>query len=602
MGYKYNSVRSTIESDRVSGFKNSSYAVAEVLDNSIQAGFRTKKNNCEIQLIIVEEKISIGLNNFDRISKIIVADNGDGMDVETLSKALAKGEGINKNEKGHGKLGKYGFGLYMSSISQCRRTDIYTWRNNKFLRSWLDIDEILDPKNGREEVPVEEIKGLPEDVIKVVPKINADHGTIVVWSNLDLATWKTGAGLFKNVEYEIGRIYRYFINEEKIKIHYKLYKKISEKNYSLEDENFVRANDPLFLMSNTICPEPWSKKPGFATCPDEIIDLKINGKQHQVKIKFAIAKEDFRGIEEHHGSKPWGQLARKNNGVSILRSGRELELNSSWNNPSEPRERWANAEIHFEGNNDLDKLFQVTNNKQYAMALHKRDITEKADNTNKTEPGYLSLLEESDYPEYICTKISQKITSRLNALYSSIREWRKDKGSSRNGIAGSAEDTTTKAREARKKKTKADEALEAADKNTKLKVMIERLISGGMPKIDAEKLAIMSIERNISTVITTEEINSPIFFDVKIIEGQYHIIINKSHPAYLDFFNLIEKESSDKSMNEPSSDRAIKLMLSSWASLEDEAISDEKEYSSYLQDIKIRWGQIFRDFLNIKEK
>jgi anti-sigma regulatory factor (Ser/Thr protein kinase) len=87
MGYKYNSVRSTIESDRVSGFKNSSYAVAEVLDNSIQAGFRTKKSNCEIQLIIVEEKISIGLNNFDRISKIIVADNGDGLDVETLSKA-----------------------------------------------------------------------------------------------------------------------------------------------------------------------------------------------------------------------------------------------------------------------------------------------------------------------------------------------------------------------------------------------------------------------------------------------------------------------------------------------------------------------------------
>ena len=90
------------------------------------------------------------------------------------------------------------------------------------------------------------------------------------------------------------------------------------------------------------------------------------------------------------------------------------------------------------------------------------------------------------------------------------------------------------------------------------------------------------------------------FFDIKIIEGQYHIIINKSHPAYLDFFNLLERESENKSFNEPSSDRAIKLMLSAWASLEDESVSTQTQYSSHLQDIRLRWGQIFRDLLDIK--
>ena len=94
--------------------------------------------------------------------------------------------------------------------------------------------------------------------------------------------------------------------------------------------------------------------------------------------------------------------------------------------------------------------------------------------------------------------------------------------------------------------------------------------------------------------------NTPNFFDIRIIEGQYHIIINKSHPAYLDFFNLIEKESANKTYDEPSSDRAIKLMLSAWASLEDESTSNEAQYSSYLQDIRLRWGQIFRDLLKIK--
>ena len=78
---------------------------------------------------------------------------------------------------------------------------------------------------------------------------------------------------------------------------------------------------------------------------------------------------------------------------------------------------------------------------------------------------------------------------------------------------------------------------------------------------------------------------------------KYQIIINKEHPAYLDFFNIVEKESDNKSVDEPSSDRAIKLMLSSWASLEDEAASNQDEYASYLKDIRLRWGQIFRDLL-----
>jgi hypothetical protein len=116
----------------------------------------------------------------------------------------------------------------------------------------------------------------------------------------------------------------------------------------------------------------------------------------------------------------------------------------------------------------------------------------------------------------------------------------------------------------------------------------------------AKKWAKVRVDKDISTVLSAEEMNTPNFFDIRIVEGQYHIIINKSHPAYLDFFNLIEKESANKTYDEPSSDRAIKLMLSAWASLEDESTSSEAQYSTHLQDIRLRWGQIFRDLLNIK--
>ena len=41
--HKYNTVKNTIISDRNSGFKNTAYAVAELIDNSIQSAFRLIK-------------------------------------------------------------------------------------------------------------------------------------------------------------------------------------------------------------------------------------------------------------------------------------------------------------------------------------------------------------------------------------------------------------------------------------------------------------------------------------------------------------------------------------------------------------------------------
>ena len=47
MKHKYNTVKNTIENDRESGYKNSQYAVAELIDNSIQAGLKKKnKKKC----------------------------------------------------------------------------------------------------------------------------------------------------------------------------------------------------------------------------------------------------------------------------------------------------------------------------------------------------------------------------------------------------------------------------------------------------------------------------------------------------------------------------------------------------------------------------
>lgn len=596
---KYNSVKDTILSDRNSGFKNTAYAVAELIDNSIQSALRIKQKNFEVSMIVVEEKQIVGDRNYNRISEIHVFDQAEGMDEEVLGQALSKGKSKNKHDSGFGKMGRYGFGLYMSSISQCRKTEIHSWQQNNFLKSWLDIDEITESQDEIEYVPVEKLDSLPKEIKAILPKKIGENGTIVSWKNLDFTKWKTAEGLFNNVESEIGRMYRYFINDGSVKIKFKYYKKTGG-NYQLVEEETVRPNDPLYQMKNTTCPEPWSNKAGFAEAETDKVVVNLGGKKKEITLKFGIAKEEFRGIEEAGGKKPHGKHALKNNGVSFIRSGRELELNRSWNNPSDSRWRWVNAEIHFEGGEDIDNFLKVPTNKQGADNLYFRDINKKCDELNINEAKYMALLQDTDQEEYVCTVISNKIKIRLTEMAKTIREWREGTGKKK-PITGSAEDISSKYRKKRKELTKQDKAKEAASKEQRLKAMMDRLIASGIDEKTAKDMATISIDRDISTVITSEEISSPIFFDIKFKEGQYQIIINKKHPAYLDFFNLLEKESDGKSINEPSSDRAIKLMLAAWAALEDESSSNNSEYSNQLQDIKLRWGQIFRDLLTSSE-
>ena len=97
--HRYNSVKDSIESDRNSGFKNTAYAVAELIDNSIQAGLRAKHKVSTVDLIVVSEKISIGGKNLDRISNIIVSDKAEGMNEDTLGMALSKGKSKNDAKK-----------------------------------------------------------------------------------------------------------------------------------------------------------------------------------------------------------------------------------------------------------------------------------------------------------------------------------------------------------------------------------------------------------------------------------------------------------------------------------------------------------------------
>ena len=73
-----------IESMRDNGYKNTAYALAELIDNSIQAGAKT------VRFVCFEAYEQVNSSSRRRIQNIAILDDGHGMDKDTLYMALAK--------------------------------------------------------------------------------------------------------------------------------------------------------------------------------------------------------------------------------------------------------------------------------------------------------------------------------------------------------------------------------------------------------------------------------------------------------------------------------------------------------------------------------
>ena len=91
------------------------------------------------------------------------------------------------------------------------------------------------------------------------------------------------------------------------------------------------------------------------------------GHEHTVTLRFTYAKEEARAATDNAENAKYGQHAKRNVGVSVVRAGRELDLDQSWVIQYDPRERWWGVELEFPPS--LDGSFGVPNNKQGARFL-----------------------------------------------------------------------------------------------------------------------------------------------------------------------------------------------------------------------------------------
>ncbi len=591
---------------RDNGYMNAAYAVAELIDNSIQAGAQ------EVELLCADRFELRRHRRTSQVHHIAVLDNGCGMDETVLRMALQFGNGLYLKPEDHKGIGRFGMGLPSSSISQCRRVDVWTWQNgvDSAIHSYLDLDEII--AGQLHEVPEPQPAPVP-NIWQQVGNCFDVSGTLVVWSDIDRSLWRKSATIIDKSEFLIGRMYRRFLAWGQVQI------RLADFDLARPDETlrerFAKPNDPLYLMQDTSCPpdppDIEDGEPMFTEWGEpDVFEIECDGAVHEVVVRYSIARNEARkGVNP--GGRLHGKHAAKNVGVSIIRAHRELSLDPAWSNPSEPRDRWWGVEVEFPP--ALDDLFGVTNNKQsarYFSELAKADIEDMISEEGQTVAAAREVYEVEDDPRWPLFKIASEIQKNISAMRRLIegqkRGTRRRKRTDLDGDRETPEAKATEITERRKLAGYIGESDEQESQPEEVRVadIQQALMDSGTPETreEAQELAAKIVGRGLKYEFRNVALSSsPAFFDVQSRGGVIIITLNIDHPAYPHLIEVLENDLEDVPEEElrrrlVRAAEGLDLLLSAWARHEDEQPDGPRKERA--RGARWDWGRMARDFLN----
>ena len=575
-----------IEAMRDNGYKNTATAVAELIDNSIQAG------GSKIELMCVEKIDYAMANPKARISEIGVLDDGHGMDAEVLVAAMQFGNGTRLNDRSG--MGRFGMGLPASSISQARRVDVWSWKKpGEVLHTYLDIDNL-----GEGLVPTPVKSDIPEIWKKASQGIQKT-GTLVVWSKLDRCVWKTAEALIRNSEFVIGRMYRKFIFNGKVAIRMCAFSDTAPAVKTMDQ--FAQANDPGYLITPSSTPEPYDQSALFNLWSEKPVIVEYAGDKHTVNVKYSLVKPEARKVADGSGfagAKDFGKHAKRNVGISLVRAGRELVLDQNLVNSYEPTERWWGVEIEFPPS--LDVVFGVTNNKQEARNFSSVAEAIASKSFEGTFQQELARLQENGDPTVSLYEIIYQVDNQLSIMRKQLKaNAPKPPGGKKRYEAEVTATAVTKKRQDDNHEGSSD-AGELEDEEARKAALIADLTDAGVGAAPAEELVSKVIESGIKYIFVPADLEGSIFFSVRPVAGEIVIKINNNHAAFDKLLSVLEEPVGDDVTAAELANRlskasdGLKLLLMSWARYEDEAGTSLK---TQLQDMRTDWGRIAAEFL-----
>ncbi|WP_297290626.1 ATP-binding protein [uncultured Flavonifractor sp.] len=386
MGQSIVQIKQMGDALRSSGYKSIDSAIAELIDNSIEAGAHDI-------FVIMTERVD-PVSHRKAVYEFGILDNGSGMDISKLASCLGIGFTTKSDRRG---MGRFGVGLPQASLHVTPNVEVYSWTqddgpievDDPVRQVWLDIEKV---KTGeQEEINDPELTEIPK---QYRPFLNyhtsgktydfTAHGTLVYWKNCDNVKPKTMATLNEKLEFFLGRKFRHLIMNGTHNIRLIT---IGHEDAAID----VLPNDPLFLMkpnyvlgnlndpaniserANINCTEPifepYGDNDGEVIIQIPYVDKKTGEeKTSDVLIRFSKVRAEFYDQTAistgDPGNKPIGKYAKKLEGISVVRAGREIDFGAFdfYDKTNNPYHRWWGCEILFDP--VLDEVFGVSNNKQ----------------------------------------------------------------------------------------------------------------------------------------------------------------------------------------------------------------------------------------------
>lgn len=329
------------------GYKSNLEALAELIDNSIQAYAE------HVDLVFGFSEVGSAA----KPEQLAVIDDGHGMDPHMLRLAMMWGGTHRENDRSG--LGRFGYGLPCATVSIGRRFTIYSkQRGGECYSVSLDLD-LLDAGSYKISgsgvaIPKAQPATLPRFLVEAIQRRHPngwDCGTIVVIDKLDRLDWATAVGLRRNFVRHFGVTYHKLLAAVSIHI----------------DGEEVRPIDPLFLdpqgeFHALDCDRAQALDPMPLTidCGDGVTgDLSLRYSWLPPTFGAKDKSRDAAGLNANARF----PIIKAYHGVVFSRNGRVIDVQSRtpWttfiNN-----DRYIRVEVEFSAS--LDEAFGVTTSKQ----------------------------------------------------------------------------------------------------------------------------------------------------------------------------------------------------------------------------------------------
>ena len=584
-----------IESLRSGGYRDTSYAVSELVDNAIDAGAKHVE-------IICKEKINYVTNRYS-LEQIAVLDDGCGMSRQELRSSFLFGDGTRgKRSK---DIGKYGMGLPNSSLSQCKRAEVYSWQKSGApIYSYIDVDVI---KGGNKIIPNPKTAKIPNPWKDTAKYFSGKSGTLVVWSKLDRCSWTTSKKIMQHSQFLIGRIYRRFLYKKDITINMTTLRVTDDDRIETHETEQMLPNDPMYLMAPSSTPGKWSKQAMFKkdTKHKELYHIEYTGQKHVITVRYSIEKDELRNVknvEGDQGRTEHGKHARKNLGISIMRSDREIILDTNLIAGSDPRERWWGVEMDIPP--ALDLVVGLTNNKQQTDTLSAIMRTINLFGDDDSDKNRIDEeLSDQDATKKQLFRMVREVSSHIRSMQRRIRATRAGTRSTSRGTGlGIKIDAGIRQERERGKSSTSDKDRDAMKEEERISVIASTLMDEGTGEGASKERAAKWVKDDEKIVFETAELDGSNFFSTQNTGGVLRVKINSNHRAYKNLLLLTEpdeyKDLNDKERLALTRD-GIWLLLASWARFEDLIESHEKKKN--VQDVRFDWGKELDVFLEQNE-